>query len=154
MQGGIKIYNIDWSLGPVLGRNISVYTIGSKKTYVLSFSWDQAMFTSQCIYHRTSVRNMCRFIVEIDIYFWSYFKYTIAVFFWWRHQMETFLALLALCLENSPINGEFPPQRPVTWSFDVFFDLRLNKWYASHLRRHCDHYDVSVMSMEKKVLLQ
>ena len=23
--------------------------------------------------------------------------------------------------------GEFPTQRPVTWSFDVFFDLRLNK---------------------------
>ena len=23
--------------------------------------------------------------------------------------------------------GEFPAQRPVTWSFDVFFDLRLNK---------------------------
>ena len=23
--------------------------------------------------------------------------------------------------------GEFPPQRPVTRSFDVFFDLRLNK---------------------------
>ena len=24
--------------------------------------------------------------------------------------------------------GEFPTQRPVTRSFDVFFDLRLNKW--------------------------
>ena len=23
--------------------------------------------------------------------------------------------------------GQFPTQRPVTWSFDVFFDLRLNK---------------------------
>ena len=23
--------------------------------------------------------------------------------------------------------GEFPTQRPVTWSFDVFFDLRVNK---------------------------
>ena len=28
---------------------------------------------------------------------------------------------------NSPVPGEFPAQRPVTWSFDVFFDLRLNK---------------------------
>ena len=36
-------------------------------------------------------------------------------------------ALLALCAENSPVNGEFPAQRPVTRSFDVFFDLRLNK---------------------------
>ena len=41
--------------------------------------------------------------------------------------METFSALLAICSENSPVPGEFPTQRPVTRSFDVFFDLRLNK---------------------------
>ena len=46
---------------------------------------------------------------------------------WWRHQLETFSALLALCAGNSPVFGEFPSQRPVTWSFAVFFDLRLNK---------------------------
>ena len=46
---------------------------------------------------------------------------------WWRHQMETFSALLALCVGNSPVTGEFPSQRPVTRSFGVFFDLRLNK---------------------------
>ena len=41
--------------------------------------------------------------------------------------METFSALLAICAGNSPVPGEFPAQRPVTRSFDVFFDLRLNK---------------------------
>ena len=46
---------------------------------------------------------------------------------WWRHQMEPFSALLALCAGNSPVSGEFPAQRPVTRSFDVSFDLRLNK---------------------------
>ena len=46
---------------------------------------------------------------------------------WWRHQMETFSALLAICVGNSRVPGEFPAQRPVTRSFDVFFDLRLNK---------------------------
>ena len=46
---------------------------------------------------------------------------------WWRHQIETFSALLAICAVNSPVPGEFPAQRPVTRSFDVFFDLRLNK---------------------------
>ena len=46
---------------------------------------------------------------------------------WWRHQMETFSALLAICVGNSPVPGQFPAQRPVTRSFDVFFDLRLNK---------------------------
>ena len=46
---------------------------------------------------------------------------------WWRHQMETFSALLAICAGNSPVPGEFPAQRPVTRSFDIFVDLRLNK---------------------------
>ena len=41
--------------------------------------------------------------------------------------METFSALLAIWAGNSPVNGEIPAQRPVTRSFDVFFDLRLNK---------------------------
>ena len=41
--------------------------------------------------------------------------------------METFSALLVICAGNSPVSGEFPTQRPVTRSFDVFLDLRLNK---------------------------
>ena len=62
---------------------------------------------------------------------------------WWRHQMEAFSALLALCAGNSPVPGEFPAQRPVTRSFDVFFDIRLNKqlnkqswgwWFETLLR--------------------
>ena len=68
---------------------------------------------------------------------------------WWRHQMETFSALLALCAGNSSVTGEFPAQRPVTRSFDVLFGLRLNKrlskqwwgwWFetlSSPLWRHC-----------------
>ena len=48
---------------------------------------------------------------------------------WWRHQMETFLALLAICAGNSPVSGEFPAQRPVTRSFDVFFICAwMNGW--------------------------
>ena len=54
-------------------------------------------------------------------------KTQMSLFAWWRHQMETFSALLAICAGNSPVPGEFPAQRPVTRSFDVFFDLRLNK---------------------------
>ena len=45
---------------------------------------------------------------------------------WWRYQMETFSALLAHCAGNSPVTGEFPAQKPVTRSFDVFVDLRSN----------------------------
>ena len=49
---------------------------------------------------------------------------------WWCHEMETFSALLALCPGNSPVTGEFPAQRPVTRSFDVFFNLHLNKRWS------------------------
>ena len=52
---------------------------------------------------------------------------------WWRHQMETFSALLVLCAGNSPVTGEFPTQRLVTQSFDVFFYLCLNKWLSKQL---------------------
>ena len=44
---------------------------------------------------------------------------------WWRQQMKTFSALLALCAGNSPVTGEFPSQRSVTRRFNIFFDLRL-----------------------------
>ena len=35
---------------------------------------------------------------------------------------------------NSPVTGEFPAQRPVMQSFDVFFDLGLNKWLSKQSR--------------------
>ena len=54
---------------------------------------------------------------------------------WWRHQMETFSALLALYAGNSLGTGEFSAQRPVTQSFDVFFDLRLNKRLSTKIVR-------------------
>ena len=46
--------------------------------------------------------------------------------------IKTFSALLAICAGNSPVTGEFPAQRPVTRSFDVFFDLCLNKRLSKH----------------------
>ena len=58
--------------------------------------------------------------------------------------------LLALCAGKSPVSGEFPSQRPVTQSFDVFFDLWLNErlskqscgWWSETpsclLWRHCN----------------
>ena len=53
---------------------------------------------------------------------------------WWRQQVETFSALLALCAGNSPVSCEFPAQRPVMRSFDVSFELRLNKWLSIQSR--------------------
>ena len=64
--------------------------------------------------------------------------------------METFSALLALCVGNSPVTGEFPSQGPVSRSFDVSFDLRpkngwVNNGEAGDLRRYRAHYDAIVM---------
>ena len=59
----------------------------------------------------------------------------ISISTWLRHQMETFSALLALCAGNSPAIDEFPSQRPVARSFDVFFYLRLNKRLSKQSRR-------------------
>ena len=53
---------------------------------------------------------------------------------WWRHQMETFPLYWPFVWGNSPVTGEFPTQRPVTRSFDGFFDLRLNKRLSKQWR--------------------
>ena len=72
----------------------------------------------------------------------------------WRcHQFEIFSALLALCEGNpSVVTGGFPSQRPVTRSFDVFFDQRLNKRSsknrdAGDVRHHRVHCDINVMTL-------
>ena len=61
---------------------------------------------------------------------------------WWRHQMETFSTLLAICAGNSPT----PTQRPV---FSLIC-IRINGWVnngdAGDLRRHRPHYDVILMA--------
>ena len=48
---------------------------------------------------------------------------------------KTFLALLALCAGNSTVTTEFPPQRPVTRSFDAFLALHQNKRMSKQSRR-------------------
>ena len=69
---------------------------------------------------------------------------------WWRHQMETFSALLAFCVGNSVVTGEFPAQRSVTRSFVfslicAWTDSWANRGDAGDLRRHHAHYEVIVM---------
>ena len=48
---------------------------------------------------------------------------------------ENISALLDLYEGNPPVTGGFPLQRPVTRSFGVFFDRRLNKRLGKHSRR-------------------
>ena len=68
----------------------------------------------------------------------------------WCHEMETFSRYWPFCAGNSPVTGEFLSQRPMTRSFNIFFDLRLNNrlsnqswgwWFETPLRslwRQCN----------------
>ena len=70
---------------------------------------------------------------------------------WWRHQIETFSALLAICAGNSLVTGESPHKGQ--WRGALIYPLIyawMNDWVndreAGDLRRHRAHYDVTVMS--------
>ena len=70
---------------------------------------------------------------------------------WWRHQMETFSALLAICAGKSPVN--FPHKGQ--WRGASMFSLIcvwiygwVNNREAGGLRRYRAHYDVTVMWRE------
>ena len=63
---------------------------------------------------------------------------------WWRHQMESFSTLLAICAGNSPHIGQ--------WRGVLMFSLIyvwINGWVnngeAGDLRRYRTHYDVTVI---------
>ena len=107
-----------------LGKNLSeilikIYTFPFKKLHLKM--WTQARFVNswlQLCPIQSTAWSKASAVVELICFSWNS---------WWRHQMETFSALLAICAGNSPVPGEFPTQRPVMRSFDVFFDLRLNK---------------------------
>ena len=70
---------------------------------------------------------------------------------WWRHQMETFSALLAICEGNSPVPGELAPHKG-QWRGALMFSMIcvwingcVNNREAGDLRRYRAHYDVIVM---------
>ena len=67
---------------------------------------------------------------------------------WWRHQMETFSALLAICVHRSPMNSSHKGQWPRALMFSLIC-AQISGWVnnrqAVDLRRHRAHYDVTVM---------
>ena len=121
---------------------MSLYPNPMKIIFVLIFSRSHFVYANE----------RRRYIVTSSLIGWAHIQndpwfspMITSVTKWWPHQMETFSALLALCAGNSPVAGEFPSQRPVTRSFGVFFDLRLNKRLSKQSRRHRTHYGVIVM---------
>ena len=68
---------------------------------------------------------------------------------WWRHQMETFSALLTICAGNSPVTGDYTPHKG-QWRGALMFSLIgawINGWVrnreAGDLRRPLRHLKMS-----------
>ena len=83
-----------------------------KKDTICHVNMAQLWDLSNCVLEKTTV---------LKIY--CSFEYL------WRDQMET-SRYWPLCAGNSPTIREFPSQRPLAWSFGIFFDLRLNKQFS------------------------
>ena len=76
---------------------------------------------------------------------------------WWRHQMETLSALLAICAGNSPVTGESPHKGQwrgaLMFSFIcVWINSLVKNRDAGDLRRFCAYYGVIVMETWMKWL--
>ena len=77
-------------------------------------------------------------------------KFLLSKFQWWRHQMQTFFRVTGRFCREFTGHQWIPLTKPVTRSFDVFFDLRLDKrlsiqsrgwWFETpscSLWRHCN----------------
>ena len=107
-------YNVTWSLIGWVHRQNYAWVYG----YIVAINdilYQKNVFNS----HYVGLPDMRR-----SAFIGPYVYHYVA---WWRHQMETFSASLALCAGNSPGTDEFPIERPVTQSFGVFFGLPLNK---------------------------
>ena len=95
------------------------------------------------IRHWKYARISCAFL-------WLYWHFIDSSCAWWRHEMETFSALLAICAGNSPVPVNFPHNGQ--WRGALMFSLIyawINDWVnnreAGDLRRQHGHYDVIVM---------
>ena len=62
---------------------------------------------------------------------------------WWRHQMETFSALLAFCAGNSPVTGALIFSLIGAWT-----NGWVNNRDAGDSRRHRAHNDVIVITIK------
>ena len=83
--------------------------------YLMQFNCPSNVISSAVLFTNSYWRNV-PWMNEMD-----------KILAWRRNQMEAFSVLLALCERNPTVTGGFPSQKPVTPSFDIFFDLRLNK---------------------------
>ena len=108
---------------PFFTSQIVLYLYQAPVSTLFPQTWSWLFQSYSCLDSRSL------FIEMLEVFWYVYpnvskaFLYDVSKidWSWWRHQMETFSALLAICGENSPVPGEFPAQWPVTRNFDVCF---------------------------------
>ena len=157
---GLKLLDKYYRLGRMFEiKTITHYkwNIDKCKYLVIFCSTKTTMALKACVLYWWKLFKHFSLLLSWWTYFLDLILYPVQLYIdpcyhrvsWWRHHMETISALLALCAGNSPVTGEFPSQRPVTRSYDVF-NLRPNKRLRNNretgdLRRHRAPYDVTVM---------
>ena len=120
-------------------RSIQWLTLCCYQTHVWQYHVDYVI----CVF------AMLTYFSECTVSTWRT-AYVAFCFPWWRHQMETFSALLALCAGNSPVPVNSPHKGQ--WRGALMFSFIcawINDWVnnreADDLRRQDGHYDVIVM---------
>ena len=105
-----------------------------------AFIWIIMLFLLLCYEYSLIISNIAA----------VWWRINVAIIPWWRHQMKSFSALLAICagIHLSPANSPHKGQ----WRGALMFSLIcawINRWVnnyeAGNLRRHRVHYDVTVV---------
>ena len=160
MTPGYELFNQNWIKGGCsLNRLLKKY----RTTTVSKFTrcGCNHLFISG-VYFLQRLTRVCNIIIRrvwlnCTAQPWVILAYIHVCSAWWRHQMETFSALLAPCPGNSPVTGEFPHNGQ--WRGALMFSLIyawINGWVnnrkAGDFRRNRAHYDVTLMDRIKLML--
>ena len=126
-----------------------VFRAKSKSPFYMGHWCNDAAFMQHLTYVRGAQCDIYTNF-KISVTKWVHRRIQICNGPWWRHQMETFSALLALVpgIHRSPVNFAHKGQ----WRGTLMFSLicaSINGWVnsrkAGDLRRHLAHYDVTIM---------
>ena len=123
------VHELDAVFETLPANSWGVFLWNNHKALLVCFDWIFVLLNRPIFRLFSNVRAYIKSIIPYIMKFHSdyYIVYAGWTHSWWRHEMATFSLWLALCARNSPVTGEFPAQRLVTRSFDVFFDLGLDK---------------------------
>ena len=147
----------------IAGNSTSSFVVFSgKKTSRLRFTvplWRESTcdrwVKGQTVTQKMFSCHAMPLMAMIGAFIWQIYEFitskSVVCYTWWRHQMETFSALLALCAGNSPVpvnssrKGQWRRALMVSLICARINDL-VNNHQAGDLWRHRGHYDVSVMT--------